>query len=212
VNKRAIIGGLIILVVLALAFYQGTGLGRKWQTIPIPTTDVIKTTVVPTIDLTKTMEEYKHPKLGYTVMKPVGWEVQEIADDVNFDNRIVFIPALNSGQGNIVEMSITLIRTPVNNQVLATSAEWNKWLSSPVGATDNSGFVSKKGEKMVEGNRAMVLWQDKDLPEGYTFSIMTWINKNGSNYYINALGAGNYGEYEARLFDLVVGSFKIGKS
>jgi hypothetical protein len=207
VNKRAAIGGLIILVILGLAFYESSGIGRKWKTIPLPTSTVNKVNVVPTVDFSKNLESYTNTTEGYSISKPSLWTVQEITNDDNFDNRVVLLPELNSGQGSISEMSITVIKKPVNNQVLASDKEWNTWLNNSTGATDSSGLVVKKGEKMVEGNRAVVLWQEKELPEGFTYSIMTWIRKNGVNYYIDALGNGAFTAYETNLFDTIVGTF-----
>lgn len=194
--------------IMVFAIYQGTGMGRKWQTVPLPTMAVLKVTPVPTIDTTSNMELFENAKFKYSIMKPMGWEVTAITTDKNFDDRQVFLPEVNKQRGNIVEISVTVISKPGNLADLGSEADFNKWLASPTNATDSSGLVKKYGEKMVEGNRAVVLWQDKELPEGYDFSIMTWIRRGKVNYYIDALGDGKFSDQDSGLFDFISGSFK----
>jgi hypothetical protein len=193
---------------MGFAIFQGTGMGRKWQAIPIPT-PVPQTVItpVPTVKLIEKMEIFKNSKYKYTIMKPIGWEATPITTDKNFDDRQVFLPNGNNGEGSIIELSVTVISKPASVTEIATDADWNKWVDSPTGATDSSGLVKKIGEKMVGGQRAMVLWQDKDLPNGYDFSILTWVRKGTVNYYIDALGTGKFTDYESGVFDYISGTF-----
>lgn len=195
-------------MILAFAVYEGSGWGRSWQTIPIPTPVPVKITPVPTIDVGANTEPFTNTKMGYTIMIPAGWEAQGIAANQNFDDRVVFTPTASASATNIGEISVTVVSKPASTQDLATDADWNKWLSASVGATDSSGLVQKFGEKMVQGNRAMVLRQDKDLPSGYDWSVMTWVRQGQVNYYIDALGSNDFGDTESRIFDFMVGSFK----
>jgi len=208
-NKRAMVGGVIILVVLGFAIYQGTGVGRRWKTVPAPTVPVARTTPVPTIDVAGSMELFSNSKFKYAFFRPRGWDVTAITDNKNFDDRQIFLPTETTKKGSISEISLTVISKPVNSAELATIADYNKWLESPIGATDSSGLVKKFGEKMVDGNRSVVLWQDKELGDEYDWSIMTWIRKGNVNYYITALGLGRFTELESRVFDYVSGSFRI---
>jgi hypothetical protein len=207
-QRRNLVVAGVILAVLVLAIYQGTGMGRSWQTVPAPTI-AAALTPVPTVATSVNYEDYTNKKMGYTIAKPAGWSATPIADTTNFDDRQVFMPDSGTKLGNFSEISVTVVSKPAKTAELSSAEEYNKWLTSPNEATDSSGLVVKRGEKMVQGNRAVVLWQDKSLPDGYDWSIMTWVRRGEVNYYIDALGTGQYSDLESRVFDQVAGSFKI---
>lgn len=207
-NKRALIGGLVILVIMGLAMWQGMGGGKNWNRVPLPTPKIALTLPSPAAKKVIELELLDNAKYGYSIMKPKGWDVATVSSDKNFDDRQVFSP-IDKSSSKIAEISVTVVGKIGKVLDLSSQGEWNRWMASPVGATDSSGLVKKIGEKMVSGNRAVVLMQNEDLPEGFDWSIMTWYRKGTTNYYIDALGAGQVGEGDTNLFDQIAGSLIV---
>lgn len=154
-------------------------------------------------------KNYENKLAKFTLDIPSTWTIQEQKDR---NTSILKRTSTNIKTSSIQETTITFVKITDSDQPLTSTQEFNELLKKDPEKEDKENQrVYKLDNINVDGSKAVVLLDIGRLGEqdDQDWSIVTWTQKNGMNYYINTKGNKQMTQHDFETYYHLLSTFKF---